>query len=585
MMSRRSDFMPTCRWMICASLAMAMSLCGAGAARAQDAGTPKAEDPAVKKDQPPADKPTERGTTLTPRRPRTPSTTSISKEKTETPAETPTATPSGPNPKAEVPAPDHDFGDVWIGGKLEHAYEIRNVGEVVLDITSVKPSCGCTLAGEYDKKIEPGKTGRIPVSMDSKKLHGSFSKSVRVTTNDPANQNLNLTLKGNVKHYVNVEPSSVNFGQIKPGETKDLTVKLTNNSEEPLQLTMTDPLPTDTFTVELKEIAPGKEFELCVKSKPPYQEGHNNAAVTIKTNNPNQPELQVRVLSNALARLNVEPKQIMIARPAATETTQTIKIGNYGDTPIHLLSATIDDENLTLETKEVEPGKQYEVAVKVPPNYQPPATGKNLTLKFDDSEKPEVLVSVRGRITPPKPAETMVGQQAPAVEFTTHGGATFNTASIQDQALVLKFYATWCGFCKKSMPGMEQVYQEYKDKGVRFVNVNLDDRLNPEDDATEAKNRKKFTVDAALAKLKELGVTYDVAFDPEKKVGGQFKVQSYPTMFVLDKSGKVRNVNAGAIQGAKIDEFKKQLDAILTEQSAKAADGTPTQPATASGTE
>jgi thiol-disulfide isomerase/thioredoxin len=472
----------------------------------------------------------------------------------------------GPNPKVEFVSPNHDFGEQWVGGQMKHTFEVKNVGDKPLKILNVKPACGCTLAGKFDKVIEPGGTGQIPVSVDSKKLFGKFKKTIRVTTNDPTNQNATLSIAGVIKHYVTVAPRSVNFRQLKPAEEKDFTLKLTNNGEQPLELTLPKPQIGNSFTAEIVEKIPGKEFDLIVHARPPYKQGRLSGSISLKTNNPKQADLKIRVSGTALARLDIKPKQLVISRPAPNESTKRITITNHGNSPVHLLEATVDDDKLSLETKEIEPGKKYQVALKMPAGYKPDIAGKTLTLKFDDSEYSKVEIPIRSTARRPRPAQLLEGKTAPVATFTTHGGYKVDTSAISDKALVLKFYASWCGFCKKSLPNIEQVYQEYKDKGVRFIAVCLDDPNAP-------RKGKAFTQEQSLAKLKELGVTFDVLFDPAKEVGKLFKVSSFPTMFILDGSSKVVKVNMGAVQGSRVDDFKKQLDRILA-----AADKTSSEP-------
>ncbi len=473
----------------------------------------------------------------------------------------------GPSAKVEFVSPNHDFGEQWVGGQMKYTFEVKNVGDKPLKILNVKPSCGCTLAGKFDKVIEPGGTGKIPVSVDSKKLFGKFKKTIRVTTNDPTNPNATLSVAGVIKHYVTVAPRSVNFRQLKPAEEKDFTLKLTNNGEQPLELTLLKPQIGDSLMAEIVEKVPGKEFDLIVHARPPYKQGRLSGSINLKTNNPKQADLKIRVSGTALARLDIKPKQLVISRPKTNEFTQKITVTNFGNSPVHLLEATVDDDKLSLETKEIEPGKKYQVALKMPAGYKPDIAGKTLTLKFDDSEYSKVEIPIRSSARPPRPAQLLEGKTAPVATFTTHGGYKVDTSAISDKALVLKFYTSWCGYCKKSLPNIEQVYQEYKDKGVRFIAVCLDDPNAP-------RKGKAFTQEQSLAKLKELGVTFDVLFDATKEVGKLFKVSSFPTMFILDGSSKVVKVNMGAVQGSRLDDFKKQLDLIL----AAAADKTPSEP-------
>lgn len=470
---------------------------------------------------------------------------------------------NAPHGTAEFVSPDHDFGEQWVGRKLNHVFEVKNVGDKPLKILNVKPACGCTLVN-YDKVVEPGATGKITVAVDSKKLFGPFRKTIRVTTDDPLKASATLSISGKIKHYVETKPRSLNFRNLKPAEEKDITMTLKNNGEEPLELTLVKSDVGKSFTAEIIEKTPGKEFELIVHAKPPYKEGRFNATVSIKTNVDKQPELKIRVSANALPRIEIKPKQIVITRPKDAESTQRINITNHGNSPVHLLGATVDDEKLSLTTKEIDPGKKYQVEVTMPAGYKPDAAGKTITLKFDDSEKPVVTVKIRSNARKLRPAQLLEGKPAPQVQFTTHGGFAFNSEEIKDKAVVLKFYTTWCGFCKKSLPKIEEVYQEYKDKGVRFIAVNLDNPNSP-------RKSKAFTKEQSLAKLKDLGVTFDVVFDPNKEASKAFKVSSFPTMFVLDGSGKVANVSMGAITGSRIIQFKKQLDKILAAgQDAKA---------------
>ena len=53
-----------------------------------------------------------------------------------------------------------DFGVVAKGEKLQAVFEVRNTGQAPLEITQVRPTCGCTVA-DFDKTIAPGGTGKI----------------------------------------------------------------------------------------------------------------------------------------------------------------------------------------------------------------------------------------------------------------------------------------------------------------------------------------------------------------------------------------------------------------------------------------
>ena len=109
--------------------------------------------------------------------------------------------------------PIHDFGEKWIGPALDHTFLIKNDGKSTLEISSVRPSCGCTIAGKYPKKIAPGETGEFPFKIQSKKLRGKYEKSIKIYSNDPDTPELQLKLKGVCKRYVDVVPTNAYFGK------------------------------------------------------------------------------------------------------------------------------------------------------------------------------------------------------------------------------------------------------------------------------------------------------------------------------------------------------------------------------------
>lgn len=107
------------------------------------------------------------------------------------------AASSTASPKAVVTKLEHSFGVVKPGTPLNHKFEIKNAGDARLEITNVAPSCGCTTS-DYDKAIEPGKTGQVTLSIQKTDGYkGEVVKTATVTTNDPDHPTFTLTLRAN----------------------------------------------------------------------------------------------------------------------------------------------------------------------------------------------------------------------------------------------------------------------------------------------------------------------------------------------------------------------------------------------------
>src|SRR6056300_180450 len=88
-------------------------------------------------------------------------------------------------PVIEFETPVYQFGTVQQGEEIRYDFKFYNKGNQVLEITNVRPGCGCTTAGEYTKTVEPGRSGIIPIKLSTTRFKGPLSKSVTVSSNDP----------------------------------------------------------------------------------------------------------------------------------------------------------------------------------------------------------------------------------------------------------------------------------------------------------------------------------------------------------------------------------------------------------------
>ncbi|MCP4246236.1 MAG: DUF1573 domain-containing protein, partial [bacterium] len=474
---------------------------------------------------------------------------------------TPTGQVTGA-PGLRVPEPVFNFGEVWTGGVLKHAYVIRNEGDQALKILSVKPSCGCTVAGTYDKDIPPGGEGKIPVSLSSKKIHGKFSKSILVTCNDPATPALRMTISGTVKQYVKLEPPRVNFSHIRDGGERTQVVKVTNNTEQELKLSVKGSATSGAFSAEIVEKEPGKTYEVTVLAKPPYQPKLNNASITFLTGVKEQAELKLPVSAYVPPRLDVRPDNLVMASAPASDLTRPVRFTNNGTKPVKVLSAEIDDEKVKVAVTERQEGKQYDINVTFPAGYVAPNTGRTLVLKTDDAEQPEIKIPVKAR---PKrkqrtrPAEKLLGKKSPEAKFTTVAGKPLATGEASGQVTVLDFYASWCGFCKRQIPTVNELYErKYADNpDVRFVAVSADQLKSAGATGKRAKTDAEIT-----ATFKKTGATFERTLDPDGQVKSKFLVGSFPTLMVLGKNGTVEAVHFGAKPDLPT-MLEKEIDLLL----------------------
>ena len=101
-------------------------------------------------------------------------------------------------------------------------------------------------------------------------------------------------------------------------------------------------------------------------------------------------------------------------------------------------------------------------------------------------------------------------------------GNAWNLKNLAGKVVLVNFWATWCPPCRKEMPALDKLYQQFKDQG--FVILAISDE--------GASTVKPFIE-------QQIPVSYPVLLDPGRKVNDLFQVVGIPKSFVYDRTGKM----------------------------------------------
>jgi hypothetical protein len=319
--------------------------------------------------------------------------------------------PSGP--KVHFASSTFEFGKVKSGEVVKYSFVFTNTGRATLEILAVKPGCGCTTAGTWDKLVEPGKTGAIPLQFNSTGYSGMVAKSAAVTCNDPAQSNVVLQLTGTVWKPIDVTPTMAMFNlssEAQSNETKVL--RIVSNLEEPVVLSELY-CGNPSFRAELKEIRPGKEFDLQVTALPPFTNPTSFATITLKTSSTQVPALNLNAYAMVQPPITVLPQQISVPTGFSTNPiTSSVTIRNTGAKPLALSEPKLNVPGAKVSVKEVEPGRLFIAQVELPAGFQlRPEEKPELTMRSDHPQFPLLRVPVVGA---PMPAATPAAQVAAA---------------------------------------------------------------------------------------------------------------------------------------------------------------------------
>jgi cytochrome c biogenesis protein CcmG/thiol:disulfide interchange protein DsbE len=123
-----------------------------------------------------------------------------------------------------------------------------------------------------------------------------------------------------------------------------------------------------------------------------------------------------------------------------------------------------------------------------------------------------------------------IAQPAPAFTLTLFDGEVLRIEDLRGKVVFLNFWASWCPPCRAEARTLEAASRKYREQGVVFVGVNIQD-----------------TEESARAFLEEFGITYPNGIDRGARIAIEYGVWGLPETFFIDRGGRITYKHVGGL--------------------------------------
>lgn len=135
-----------------------------------------------------------------------------------------------------------------------------------------------------------------------------------------------------------------------------------------------------------------------------------------------------------------------------------------------------------------------------------------------------------------------IGEEAPDFILTDLEGNEHRLSDYEGQGVFLNFWGTFCKPCEKEMPYINNQYNQFKDKGVQVLSVDV-----KESELAVKKFADRHKLD------------FPIVIDKDESVASAYGIDPIPATFLIDKNGKVVKYYVGELTEEMIKDFMEQI--------------------------
>jgi len=301
-------------------------------------------------------------------------------------------------PALVVDPPVLELGEVYLGHSVTGRVVLANAGDAPLRIEEIDTSCGCTVAAlpEASRRLAPGASVELPVTMTPKNGRSPLEKSVRIRTDDPDAPLTVLRVSTVVHTGVHAVPPYVLFLDAEPGAALEQTLELASGDGEPFRV---ESIRSDGGLYEV-EFDPDREalsHAVVVRVPRVPDAVPPTERLVVSSSHPRTPRVEVNATLHLAPRVETSAMNLSFGTigPEGSATLPLVVVERASGAPVdgvRLEQSRYDD--VAIETRrDASDPRLWHVTLRVPPGRagQRLVTGARLVTDLEDPQ-PTVLV-------------------------------------------------------------------------------------------------------------------------------------------------------------------------------------------------
>jgi len=287
-----------------------------------------------------------------------------------------------------------DFGRITPDRKVAAKYRVSNTGNATLNITQVRPSCGCTYTMLGKWSLAPGEATEIEATFDPKGQKGGVRKSIEVVCDDPKTPTVSLTLEAEVVQEIMPSVEAVYFHQAPKSAVTRSQVRYSSGNGEPVQLieAKSPGAPYLSFSHRTE----GKDLVLEVSfdgRKVPTGQFRGVDQATVRFTNPRMSQLPLNIQWDLKPSIQSSPVELVYQDTAGKELSQKLSLKQADGKAFRITGSRSSLQGLRVEGLN-QKADTLNLTVVLPASLKAGRYSETLSLSTDDPDQPELTIRV-----------------------------------------------------------------------------------------------------------------------------------------------------------------------------------------------